>query len=245
MSALVIAATSGIGRAVALELARAGHDLVVTSRDAAEIERVAADLRLRGGRAVHPLILDVAALDTHAALVTAAREALSGRIDIVVCSAGVMYPNDEARLSAERLSTTMMANLTGVAHCLERCADQMERGGVIAAISSVAGDRGRQSNYVYGAAKAGLIAYCSGLRNRLFSAGIHVVTAKPGFVATAMTHGLINPKSPLVASPERVARGLVRAIRRRRNVVYLPWFWWGIMSIIGSVPEWLFKRLRL
>jgi short-subunit dehydrogenase len=112
-------------------------------------------------------------------------------------------------------------------------------------ISSVAGDRGRGSNYVYGSAKAGLSAYLSGLRNRLFAHGVAVITIKPGFVDTSMTAGRLDPKSPLVATPERVAADIDRAIRRRRNVVYTPWFWWPIMIIIRSIPESIFKRLRL
>ncbi len=116
---------------------------------------------------------------------------------------------------------------------------------MIAAISSVAGDRGRQSNYIYGAAKAGLTAYLQGLRNRLFFAGVHVLTIKPGFVATAMTDGLVNPNSPLLATPQQVARDIDRALRCRQNVLYTRWFWRPIMLIIRWIPEPVFKRLKL
>ena len=118
-------------------------------------------------------------------------------------------------------------------------ANHLERrgAGYLAAISSVAGDRGRQSNYTYGIAKAGLTAYLQGLRNRLFHAGVHVLTINPGFTDTPMTRGKVDPKSPMVASPERVARDIDRTIRKRRNVLYTPWFWGPIMMIIRLVPE--------
>jgi len=251
VTALLIAAGSGIARPLALALAAEGHDLIITTRDAAEGERIAEDLRLRSGRAVRALVLDVADMATHAAVVAEAVAVAAGlaggKMDVVACCAGTMADNDEVRTDHAVLARMMLVNCTGVAHVLERCADALvaQGGGVIAALSSVAGDRGRQSNYGYGAAKAGLTAYLSGLRNRCQPLGVHVVTIKPGFVATPMTAGLLDPKSPLVASPERVARGIVWAIRRRKNVVYLPWFWWGIMTIICAIPEWLFKRLKL
>ena len=243
--ALIVGATSGMARPLALELMRAGHDLVLTVRDAEEGARIAIDLRERGGRAVTVLTLDIADLAAHRPCLDAAKAILGGRLDLVVCCVGALFDNAEARADAERFSATMTANGTGPAHFLERAAEVVERGACLVGLSSVAGDRGRQSNYVYGAAKAGFTAFLSGLRNRLHPLGIAVVTIKPGFVATAMTHGLLNPKSPLVTSPERAARGILRAIRRRRNVAYVPWFWWGIMAIITALPEWLFKRLKL
>ena len=133
-----------------------------------------------------------------------------------------------------------MALLAPLANYLES-----RRRGYLAAISSVAGDRGRQSNYTYGAAKAGLTAYLQGLRNRLYRSGVHVLTIKPGFVDTRMTQGRVNPNSPLVASAARVARDIDRAIRRRRNVIYTPWFWRPIMLAVRALPEFLFKRLKL
>src|SRR6516164_9862855 len=125
------------------------------------------------------------------------------------------------------LRQSLDVNFLSAAELLEIAAAYFEprRSGFIAAISSVAGDRGRQSNYTYGAAKAGLTAYLQGLRNRLWRAGVHVLTVNPGFVDTPMTRGRINPNSLLVATPERVARDIDRALRRRRDVLYTPWFW--------------------
>ena len=115
--------------------------------------------------------------------------------------------------------------------------------GFIIALSSVAGDRGRQSNYIYGSAKGGLSVFLQGLRNRLFHSGVRVITIKLGFVDTAMTFGL--PNLFLVASPQEVGKKIVKAVNRGRNVVYIPWFWRLIMGIICSIPECVFKRLKL
>jgi decaprenylphospho-beta-D-erythro-pentofuranosid-2-ulose 2-reductase len=117
--------------------------------------------------------------------------------------------------------------------------------GYLCGVSSVAGDRGRQSNYLYGSTKAGFSTYLDGLRNRLYRSGVAVITVKPGFVDTSMTWGLLNPKSPLVAAPERVARDIARAIRKRKNTVYTPWFWALVMLVIRLVPEPIFKRMSL
>ena len=117
--------------------------------------------------------------------------------------------------------------------------------GYLCALSSVAGDRGRQSNFLYGATKSALTTYLQGLRNRLARQGVAVITVKPGFVDTAMTWGLLKPGSPLVASPDQVARAIEHAIRQQKNDVYTPWFWRWIMAIIKSIPEPIFKRMRL
>jgi len=115
----------------------------------------------------------------------------------------------------------------------------------LVAVSSVAGDRGRQSNYPYGASKAALDAYLSGLRNRAYPLGINVITIKPGFVRTRLTEGKVNPNSPLLASPERVAGDIFNAVRVGRSICYTPWFWAYIMCIIRLIPEFIFKRLKL
>jgi NAD(P)-dependent dehydrogenase (short-subunit alcohol dehydrogenase family) len=137
------------------------------------------------------------------------------------------------------------ANFTGAASILSHCANYFEtlQRGFIIGISSVAGDRGRQSNYVYGAAKGALSLYLQGLRNRLFSSGVRVITIKPGFVDTAMTYGL--PGLFLVASPQDIGERIASTPNKKPDVVYLPWFWRYIMLIIQHVPEPIFKRLKL
>ena len=144
----------------------------------------------------------------------------------------------------EEARRILETNFTGCVSALNIVANYFEsrRTGFICAVSSVAGDRGRQSNYLYGAAKAGLSAYLQGLRNRLFRANVKVITVKPGFVDTHMTYG--RPGLVLLASPESVAKGIFRAVATGKDVVYLPWFWRLIMLIVRSVPEGVFKRLR-
>src|SRR5262249_40856636 len=145
------------------------------------------------------------------------------------------------------LRQSLEINFVSAAALLEITAAYFEqrKTGYIAVISSVAGDRGRQSNYIYGAAKAGLTAYLQGLRNRLYHAGVHVLTIKPRFVATRMPFGKVNPNSPLVATPQRVAKDITRAIRHRRNVIYTPWIWRVILTIVCAIPEAIFKRMKM
>ncbi|HEX9935465.1 MAG TPA: SDR family oxidoreductase [Longimicrobium sp.] len=241
---LVAGATSAIARATAAELARRGHALVLAARDVAEAQAIAADLRLRFGVAARAALLDALDFASHAALaesVLSDRDALEG----VVVALGWMGDTEAARHDAAEARRTIDINLTAVVSLLTPLADHLERRGTgfVCVVSSVAGDRGRQSNYVYGAAKGGLSVYLQGLRNRLFHAGVRVVTVKPGFVDTRMTFGL--PGTFLVAAPERVARGIVRAIEGGPDVVYLPGFWGPVMRGIRAVPERLFKRLKL
>jgi short-subunit dehydrogenase len=137
------------------------------------------------------------------------------------------------------------SNFTAAVSVLNLAADYFaaRRGGFLCVLSSVAGDRGRQSNYLYGAAKGGLTVYLQGLRNRLSRSGVQVTTVKPGFVDTPMTYG--KPGLFLTATPERAARGILRAIRRRKDEVYVPGFWRWIMEIVRTVPECVFKRMKL
>jgi short-subunit dehydrogenase len=139
--------------------------------------------------------------------------------------------------STNALST--IALLTRLASLFEA-----QHSGTIAVISSVAGDRGRASNYVYGAAKAAVTTFCEGLRARLFKSGVHVLTIKPGFVDTPMTAGLALPK-PLVATPEEVGKDIVRAVAQGKDLLYTPWFWSAIMLVVRSLPRFVIKRVSL
>lgn len=244
---LIVGATSGIGVEIARAFARRGARLVVAGRRAEALDALARDLRIRSGASVDVAVFDATDFASHAPMVEAALHALDGRLDGAVLCHGFMADDAKVRADAGLLRTTIDVNLTSVVHVAERVADVLApRGsGWIAALSSVAGDRGRQSNYVYGCAKAGLSTYLQGLRNRLFASGVHVLTVEPGFVLTAMTRDRLDPESPLVASPERVAADVVRAIDRRRNVVYTPWFWRAIMAVVRGIPESLFKRMKL
>ena len=242
---LVAGATSAIARAVAAQLARRGHSLVLAARDVAEAESLAADLQLRHGVSARAAAFDALDFASHPAfaaeLLAAEGDALAG----VVVAFGSMGDAERARHEADEARRTIDINLTAVVSLLTPLADHLERrgAGFVCVVSSVAGDRGRQSNYVYGAAKGGLSVYLQGLRNRLFPEGVRVVTVKPGFVDTRMTFGL--PGTFLVAPPERVAAGIVRAIERGADEVYLPGFWRPVMMAIRAVPERIFKRMKL
>ena len=158
---------------------------------------------------------------------------------------GSMPEQDTIDADPSLIDGTVMDSFTGPARFLQMLAPLMEErgGGAVVGIGSVAGDRGRVGNYVYGAAKAGFHTYLSGLRNRLGRSGVHVVTVKPGFVDTAMTWGIEGMF--LVAPPEKVAADILRAVEKRKNVIYTPFFWRYIMMIIRSIPEPIFKKLSI
>lgn len=241
---LITGATSSMARAIAERYARRGCRLVLAARDMDECERLAGDLRLRTGAGVHVCVFDALDFDSFPAVMESAVSALGGRLDGVIVCHGYMAGQDEGARDSECARRMIDTNYTSAALLLDLAAPRLTRpGGFIAAVSSVAGDRGRPSNFIYGSTKAALNTYLEGLRAALFKEGISVTTIKPGFVDTSMTWGL--PGMFLVASPEKVAADVERAIRRRKPVVYTPWFWWGIMTIIRSIPGFVFKRLRL
>jgi len=249
---LLVGATSGIGRAIARRLAadawreRRTIGLVLAGRDMDELHRLAADLRTRYAADTAVRRFDAEALASVPEDFEQCVQALPGGLqDILVCHGWLPDPA-ESRRDPAVMRRLVDVNYTSAVILLELAAAQFERqgSGGITALSSVAGDRGRQSNYPYGASKAALTAYLQGLRNRLLHAGIPVLTVKPGFVDTAMTWGRINPDSPLNADPDRVASDIVRAMRRRRDVIYTPWFWRWIMGCFKVLPETVFKRLK-
>lgn len=240
---VVLGATSAIAQAVARELAQAGHAVVVAARDSEENEALAADLRVRYGVAAQAIAWDAGEFDAHEAFVQQCVDALQDRIEGVVLCSGYMEDQTRAQNEWPIAQRTIDVNLTGSISVLERFARHFEAKGAgwMAVVSSVAGDRGRQSNYIYGASKAGLSAYLEGLRNRLYHKGVHVMTVKPGFVDTKMTWGQV----PFAAAPEKAAKDIVRGIEKRKNVVYVPFFWRYIMLLIRHIPEWQFKKMKM
>lgn len=244
---LVTGATSGIGAAVCHRLAARRCRLMLAARNADEAERLAADLRTRYEAEVQTMPFDALDMDPHRDWVAQVIDRMGGSLDGVLICHGVMFAQPDAQADWHKARQTIDVNYTSVVSLLEPIAAHMEqrKAGWIAAISSVAGDRGRQSNYLYGSSKAGVTVYLAGLRHRLAKVGVPVLTIKPGFVATPMTDGLVDPNSPLVATPEKVAGDIDRAIRARRDVLYTPWFWRWIMAIIRAVPESIFKRTKL
>ncbi len=244
---VILGATSGIARALCLVMAERGCRLIVAGRNEEELDRIASDLRVRTGADAFVEKFDALDFDDHVPFLARCGERFGGVIDGVVLCYGYMTDQEKTEQDFEAARRTIDVNFTSAISILGAVANDMEaRGaGYIAAIGSVAGDRGRQSNYTYGASKAGLSAFLGGLRNRLCKSGVHVLEVRPGFVDTPMTHGLLDPNSPLVASPERVATAIDAAIRAKRDVIYAPWFWRGIMKTIRSIPESVFKRLKL
>jgi decaprenylphospho-beta-D-erythro-pentofuranosid-2-ulose 2-reductase len=244
-SVLIVGATSSIARALAHEYAAAGQGVVLAGRDAEELEFAAADLRVRHGVPARAEAFDALDFAAHAPLVERCFADPAGAPEGVVVCLG--YLGDQARAQAEpdEARRILDSNFTACVSLLNEVANRMEarRSGFICVLASVAGDRGRQSNYIYGAAKGGLAVYLQGLRNRLFHSGVKVITVKPGFVDTQMTFG--RPGLFLVAPPETVARGIRRAVSKGRDTVYLPGFWRGLMMVIRSIPEPVFKRLKL
>jgi short-subunit dehydrogenase len=240
---LIAGATSAIAQETAKLFAARGDALFLVARNAQRLAAVADDLRVRGAARVECLALDLNEIDRHEQLVQAAVGALGG-LDLVLLAQGVRGEQRECDTDFSRALEVLETNFIGAVSLLLSVARLFERqhAGTIAAISSVAGDRGRQSNYVYGASKGALSIFLQGLRNRLYPFGVRVITIKPGFVDTPMTAHL--PKNALFADPAAIARGISRAINRGKDVAYLPGFWWPIMAIVRHVPESIAKRLR-
>ena len=240
---IILGASSAMARATARALAEQGAGLLLAGRDAGELALIAADCRLRGARMAEAVAFDARDPSTFAPLLARAA-AEEGELNAAVFT-GSMPPQAEIDSNPALIGGVQADNFAGPAEFLHMLAPMLEArgGGCIVGVGSVAGDRGRLGNYAYGAAKAAFHTYLSGLRNRLARAGAHVVTVKPGFVDTAMTWGL--PGMFLVAPPEAVARAILRAVRKRRNVIYTPFFWRWIMAIIRLVPEPIFKKLKI
>ena len=243
--AALFGATSGIAVAVARRFAAGGASLVLVGRDAAALAATAQDLRVRGAPSVVEIAGDFAAIDRLGDLAEQAWQAFGG-VDAALIAYGSLP--DQAALEADpaAVAPMMALNLASPAVLALHLARRFEAqgSGVLAVITSVAGDRGRKSNFLYGAAKGGLQRFLEGLRHRLFAAGVQVLDIRPGFVSTRMTAHLPQG-GPLWATPDRVAADIVRAIERRRPVLYTPWFWRAILTIVRALPRPLFHRSPL
>lgn len=239
---LVLGGRSDIGRAIAARFAAEGYPVQLAARSVASLEPDRKDIELRHGVTVSLHEFDATDIASHEAFI----DSLDPLPGVVACVVGALGDAERSRHDQAHAAEIIRANFEGPAAVLGILADRFEeRGsGTIIGVSSVAGERGRQSNYVYGAAKAGFSAFLSGLRNRLAKSGVHVMTVKPGFVDTAMTQGMDLPK-PLTASPQEVAQTVWRAVAKNRDVVYVRPIWRPIMMVIRMVPETIFKRLKL
>jgi NAD(P)-dependent dehydrogenase (short-subunit alcohol dehydrogenase family) len=235
MRVLVLGATSAIAQAAARLWAERGDEMLLVARDPARLEAVADDLRTRGG-SVETLVMDLNR--DEAALLQRV-----GDPEVVLLAQGILGEAHRRDTDPDCAELVLRTNLIGPVRLLTLLAPRLQRGACIAALSSVAGDRGRAKVGAYGASKAGLDSFLSALRQRLSPAGIRVLALKPGFVDTPMTAAL--PRTALFASPAQIGRGIVRAVDSGRDgVVYLPWWWRLIMLVIKALPERIFKRLE-
>lgn len=241
---LIVGATSAIAEATARRYARDGGTLFLVGRDSERLAALAADLEIVGAKAARFASLDVNDFARHREVIDAAYAALGG-LDLALIAHGTL--GDQAAcekdfaLTLQELNTNAISVISLLTELANRFAAQGS--GTIAVISSVAGDRGRQSNYIYGTAKGALTIFLQGLRNRLAAKGVQVLTIKPGFVDTPMTTAF--KKGALWAKPEQIAEGIFKAVAAGKDVVYLPFFWRWIMLVIRLIPEGIFKKLKL
>lgn len=240
---IILGATSSIARAFARAVSRNGAQVLLAGRDMKDLEASACDCSLQGAPVAQAIRFDARDATTFAPIIERAT-GLEGMINVAVF-VGSMPSQGQIDADPSLIAGTVTDNYVGPATFLQVVAPAMEErgGGTVVGVGSVAGDRGRIGNYVYGSAKAGFHTYLSGLRNRHTRFGGHVVTVKPGFVDTAMTWGIEGMF--LVAPPDKIADDILRAVEKRKDVIYTPGFWWLIMGIIKAIPERMFKKLSV
>ena len=239
---LIIGATSAIAAHCARIWATKGYALHLVARNEQRLQTIAADLKVRGATKVSTYCTDLNDMENHNELLDKADGSL-GSVDIVLVAHGTLSNQKACELSVEETLAEIHTNALSTVSLLTLIANRFEtkRKGTICVISSVAGDKGRASNYVYGSAKAMLTSFTSGLRQRLHKSKVNVVTIKPGFVDTPMTAKF--KKGVLWAKPNKVAKKIVQAIDKKKSVVYVPLFWWFVLTVINIIPTNLFKRI--
>lgn len=244
MNIVIIGATSAIAEATARLYAKAGNKFFLVARDQEKLNIIAGDLSVRGAT-VHQYL---AQMDDELSVRSVYAQVAEKfeQIDLVLMAHGVLPDQGKAEQDVEYLQYVMQVNALSSLTLLTQFANHLESqgNGCLAFVSSVAGDRGRPSNYAYGASKAVISSFLQGLNARLFKKGVQVLTIKPGFVDTPMTADIAN-KGLLWAKPEQIAQGIQKAIDKKQSVAYLPSFWWLIMTVIKLVPTFIFKRLSL
>jgi len=239
---LIIGAKSDIAKATARKYAEEGFNLYLAARNTDELQELASDIHTRTEKDVQCFDLDVLDQKSHQAFYESLPEKPIG----VISAVGYLGEQETAQNESEEANLILNTNYTGVVSLFNIIANDFEKrkSGFIVGISSVAGERGRKSNYIYGSAKAALTCYLSGLRNRLHESNVQVLTVKPGFVATKMTATMELPEK-LTAQPEAVAVDIYKAQNKGKNVLYTKWIWRWVMLIIKMIPEGVFKRLGL
>jgi decaprenylphospho-beta-D-erythro-pentofuranosid-2-ulose 2-reductase len=240
---LILGATSPIARALALRFACDGAHLYLAARDEDEVRKVADDISVRAGVETLSGIFDAFDFGSHDAFIRSVAGKLGGLDGVVVCF-GTLGDEASAQSDPDAALATLHQNFTGAVSLITLAARHLEqqRSGFIIVIGSVAGDRGRARNYVYGAAKGALAIFAQGLRGRLAKSGVHVMTVKLGTVDTRMTWG--REGALLTIPPARAAESIYNSYRKRAEVVYVPWFWRVIMNGLRIIPESRFKRVN-
>jgi len=241
---IIFGATSKIAHETARCFAREGADLLLIARNSAALAIVAEDLRARGAGKVETIVANLEVTESHAELFEKV-SAMMPKIDVALLAYGFLNDQELCQKDFKNALHALNVNFLSVVSLLTPLANKMEseKSGTIAVIGSVAGDRGRQSNYIYGTAKGALDIFLQGLRNRLSPSGVGVLTIKPGFVDTPMTTDL--PKNFLFAEAEKVGQDIYNAIQNKKDLIYTPWFWRIIMLVISLIPESIFKKLKL
>jgi len=239
---LIIGATSDIAKAIAYEYANKGYNLYLATRHTEVLETFATDIKIRHNVDVKLLSLDIMAYSTHNTFYEGIEKKPIGLISAI----GYLGNQQKAQNEFIETQTIIDTNYIGLVSLFNIIANDFEKrgSGFIVGISSVAGDRGRKSNYIYGSAKAAFSTYLSGLRNRLFESGVHVLTVKPGFVETKMTAGMDLP-TKLTAKPVAVAKDIYYAQQKKKSILYTKWIWRWIMLIIRHIPEFQFKKMSI
>ncbi len=239
---LIVGAKSDIAKACAREYATHGYDLYLAARNVRELEEFANDIKIRTQREVRLKELDILDFQSHQVFYGSLKEKPLG----VISAMGYLGEQKKAQTDFNKTERIIDTNYTGVVSLFNIIANDFEkrRSGFLVGISSVAGDRGRKSNYIYGSAKAALTAYLSGLRNRLYDTQVQVLTVKPGFVRTKMTEGMDLPEK-LTAQPGEVAGDIFQAQQEGKDVFYTKRIWKYVMIIIKIIPEWMFKRMSI
>ncbi|HIP11613.1 MAG TPA: SDR family oxidoreductase [Arcobacter sp.] len=239
---LIIGAKSEIAQATAREYARHGYDIYLAARNVDELENLVQDIKVRSAVNVILLELDILNIETHQHFYDNLEEKPLGVISVV----GYLGEQKRGEVHFEETQKIINTNFIGIVSLFNIIANDFEarRSGFMVGISSVAGDRGRKSNYIYGAAKAAFTTYLSGLRNRLYESQVHVMTVKPGFVNTKMTKGMNLPEK-LTAEPEEIAIDIFKAQQKNKDILYTIWIWRWIMLAIHYIPEFQFKKMSI
>lgn len=242
-TAFIAGATSSLAYAICGQLAKDDWNLVLCGRDQEELTKLHADITIRYNVDVGVIIADFASDNFNGKKIITAAEKKGKPIDALFMVVGEMG-DTRFQEGPENIERVMRVNYISAAKLMSAAAEIMEtrNAGNIVVISSVAGDRGRKKNYVYGSSKAGLTAYASGMRNKYAGTGVHVMTVKPGFIDTRGTFAM---NTPLMADRRKVAKSVIKAMHKKKNVIYVPWFWQYIMLVINHIPEFIFKRLDI